>query len=198
LVVVFVLSSGLQHASALPTLPFLSTVITLPLLALAAPSPASFASTSPSTLPILLAPGLPINALSSNNIALGYLPNWSIEGPRALNAAMGAGMAAIGDYINVSPADSLMRQFEYHNSEVLRVATGNVKAVYIPAVLFSRGLDEWTDAMSERLALQCKALNRQGITVWVRWCFEMVRSLSSFPFPFPIPLFPSSPPFTFF
>ncbi|GAA5820982.1 hypothetical protein JCM11251_001906 [Rhodosporidiobolus azoricus] len=125
------------------------------------------------SLPVREAPGLPSNGLVSNGVHLGFLPNWSVEGPRDLNAAMGAGMAAVGDYINVSPSDSLMRQFDYHESEVVRVANSDVKAVYIPAVLFGSRLDEWTDEMSRRLAGKCRDLNRRGVTVWVRWCFEM-------------------------
>ncbi|GAA6037518.1 hypothetical protein JCM8097_008233 [Rhodosporidiobolus ruineniae] len=145
----------------------------LALVALALPALLSYAAPYSSSLSALPAPGLPENGLTSNGIHLGFLPNWSVEGPRAINAAMGAGMAAIGDYINVSPSDTGMRQFEYHEDEVVRVANGDVKAVYIPAVLFGATLDRWTDEMSEHLAQRCKHLNQRGVTVWVRWCFEM-------------------------
>ncbi|GAA5892692.1 hypothetical protein JCM6882_000557 [Rhodosporidiobolus microsporus] len=133
----------------------------------------ALAAPSTSSLPVRPAPGLPSNGLVSNGIHLGYLPNWSVEGPRDINAAMGAGMASIGDYINVSPSDWQMRQFDYHASEVVRVANGDVKAVYIPAVLFGARLEEWTSEMSRRLAGKCRDLNERGVTVWVRWCFEM-------------------------
>ncbi|GAA5972913.1 hypothetical protein JCM11641_004000 [Rhodosporidiobolus odoratus] len=131
------------------------------------------AAPSSSDLSVRPAPGLPSNGLESNGIALGFLPNWSVEGPRALNAAMGNGMAAVGDYINVSPSDYGMQQFDYHESEVVRVANGEVRAVYIPAVLFGATLDKWTTQMSDILARKCRALNQKGVTVWLRFCFEM-------------------------
>ncbi|GAA6017745.1 hypothetical protein JCM10207_000482 [Rhodosporidiobolus poonsookiae] len=164
-----------RHCTLLPLLVFLA-LAALPTCCAAPASSSTLAAAEAATtpaLPSLAAPGLPSNGLVSSGIHLGFLPNWSVEGPRDINAAMGAGMAAIGDYINVSPTSPSFAQMDYHESEVVRVANSDVRAVYIPAVLFGGTLDQWTDDMSDELAQKCAALNRRGVIVWVRWCFEM-------------------------
>ncbi|BGP20136.1 hypothetical protein JCM10213_000779 [Rhodosporidiobolus nylandii] len=165
--------SARPAAASAPSLSFNRHFSLLPLLFLSLFSHHASCAPSSSSLPTRPAPGLPSNGLSSNGIALGFLPDWSVEGPRELNAAMGGGMAAIGDYINVSPDEYEMRQFDYHQGEVLQVVRGSVKAVYAPAVLFSGTVDQWTDDMSRQLASKCRRLNDRGVTVWVRWLFEM-------------------------
>lgn len=69
-----------------------------------------------------------------------------------------------------------MSQVEYHLPELLQVASGNVKAVYAPAILFSASLDQWSVDITNAIAAKCKELNRQGIVVWLRLLFEMVRA----------------------
>ncbi|GAA5904588.1 hypothetical protein JCM5296_005242 [Sporobolomyces johnsonii] len=135
--------------------------------------PLAFSQPTDTRLPNLTAPGLPSNGLSSSGISLGFLPNWSQEGPRAINRALGRSISVIGDYINVSPTDYSFAQVEYHLDEVVRVANGDVKAVYAPAVLFSSSLEDWSPAMSSALAQAMRKVNQRGVTVWLRWCFEM-------------------------
>ncbi|GAA5865487.1 hypothetical protein JCM1840_001414 [Sporobolomyces johnsonii] len=135
--------------------------------------PLAFAQPTDTRLPSLTAPGLPSNGLSPSGISLGFLPNWSQEGPRAINRALGRSISVIGDYINVSPTDYSFAQVDYHLDEVVRVANGDVKAVYAPAVLFSSRLEDWSPAMSSALAQAMRKVNQRGVTVWLRWCFEM-------------------------
>ncbi|GAA5951531.1 hypothetical protein JCM3765_005962 [Sporobolomyces pararoseus] len=119
------------------------------------------------------APGLPSNGLQSSGIHLGFLPNWEQENPQAINAALGDSISIIGDYLNVSPNDYSFNQVDYHLESVVKIATGKVKAVYAPAVLFSDSLDKWTDQMTKNLVSKMKEVNRRGVTVWLRFLFEM-------------------------
>lgn len=121
------------------------------------------------------APGLPSNGLVSNGIHLGFLPFWSDEGPRAICTALGSCAAIWGDYWNVgtSPGTYTFAQADYHIDEIQRVVGGDVKGVYAPAVLFSGRMDQWTDAMTTQLVSTVRSINRRGITVWLRFCYEM-------------------------
>ncbi|GAA5821422.1 hypothetical protein JCM10212_002339 [Sporobolomyces blumeae] len=119
------------------------------------------------------APGLPSNGLSSSGIRLGVLPDWNQESPQEINRALGDSISVIGDYLNVSPDDYAFRQVDYHLDSVVRAATGNVKAVYAPAVLFGASLDQWTLEMTTNLAQAMKKVTDKGVPVWLRWCFEM-------------------------
>ncbi|GAA5993257.1 hypothetical protein JCM10908_004536 [Rhodotorula pacifica] len=121
------------------------------------------------------APGLPSNGLLSNGIHLGFLPFWSDEGPIELCTALGACAAIWGDYWNVgtSPGSYSFAQADYHIDEIARVVGGDVKGVYAPAVLFSGRMDQWTQAMTTSLVSTVRSINRRGITVWLRFCYEM-------------------------
>lgn len=136
------------------------------------PQSASAASSS-SSFPVRNAPGLPENGLQSSGIHLGFLPNWDQENPQAINRALGDSISVIGDYLNVSPDSYDFRQVDYHLESVVKIATGRVKAVYAPAVIFSSTLDKWTPEMTNNLANKMREVNRRGVTVWLRFLFEM-------------------------
>lgn len=174
--------------------PSLSSSIWLALLALilavipstfAAPSTPTELQPEPKQLAVSSvrdAPGLPSNGLVSNGIHLGFLPFWSDEGPRAICTALGSCAAIWGDYWNVgtSPGTYTFAQADYHIDEIQRVVGGDVKGVYAPAVLFSGRMDQWTDAMTTQLVSTVRSINRRGITVWLRFCYEMVSLVASF------------------
>ncbi|GAA6015785.1 hypothetical protein JCM11491_002479 [Sporobolomyces phaffii] len=126
-----------------------------------------------SAFPTRNAPGLPENGLKSSGIHLGFLPNWQQENPKAINAALGDSISVIGDYLNVSPTDYDFAQVDYHLESVVEIATGRVKAVYAPAVIFSATLDQWTPQMTTNLANKMKQVTDRGVTVWLRFLFEM-------------------------
>lgn len=130
-------------------------------------------SASASNFPVRVAPGLPDNGLKSSGIHLGFLPNWEQENPQQINAALGDSISIIGDYLNVSPDNYDFRQVDYHLDSVVKIATGRVKAVYAPAVIFSSTLDKWTPQMTQNLANKMREVNRRGVTVWLRFLFEM-------------------------
>ncbi|BGP35361.1 hypothetical protein JCM10296v2_007197 [Rhodotorula toruloides] len=153
-----------RHRRPTPTILTLVTLLTLSLVR-AAPATA--------TLPVRPLPGLPSNGLLSNGIHLGFLPFWSLEGPTSICSALGSCSAIWGDYWNASPSSYDFEQAGYHIDEVERVVKGDVNGVYAPAVLFSGRMDEWTDEMSQSLARTVRGINRRGVKVWLRWCFEM-------------------------
>ena len=64
---------------------------------------------------------------------------------------------------------------EYHLPEVVRIAKGRVKPVYAPALLYGANLNTWTDEVTQAVAQKMKRVNDQGVTVWLRLLFEMVR-----------------------
>ena len=64
---------------------------------------------------------------------------------------------------------------EYHLPEILQVAKGSVQPVYAPAIIYGAALDTWTSDMTDGLAKAVTQVNRQGVTVWLRLLFEMVR-----------------------
>ncbi|GAA5906016.1 uncharacterized protein JCM6883_002525 [Sporobolomyces salmoneus] len=146
----------------------ISTPLIEPRQASASPS-----SSSSSTFPVRDAPGLPDNGLKSSGIHLGFLPNWEQENPQLINQALGDSISVIGDYLNVSPDNYDFRQVDYHLDSVVKIATGRVKAVYAPAVIFSSTLDKWTPQMTDNLANKMREVNRRGVTVWLRFLFEM-------------------------
>ncbi|BGP43571.1 hypothetical protein JCM10449v2_007612 [Rhodotorula kratochvilovae] len=113
--------------------------------------------------------------MSSNGISLGFLTQWGVDEPSDVIRALGASPVAWGDYLNVGASDSnpQFEQVDYHLSEVTRATRGDVKAVYIPAVLFGGRMNQWTQEMSDALANKMRDLNRRGITVWLRFCYEM-------------------------
>ncbi|GEM10981.1 glycoside hydrolase family 26 protein [Rhodotorula toruloides] len=148
-----------------------STVLSFLILALSAVLPSLGAPTDP--LPLRPLSGLPSNGLSSSGIALGFLPFWSLEGPTEICSALGSCAAVWGDYWNASPSSYNFEQASYHIDEVERVVKGDVKGVYAPAVLFSGRMNEWTEEMSQSLAQTVRGINRRGVKVWLRWCFEM-------------------------
>ncbi|KAL8281018.1 hypothetical protein RQP46_006697 [Phenoliferia psychrophenolica] len=120
--------------------------------------------------------GLPANGLRKLSISVGVLPDWTHEGPIAVNRAFGGATSIVGDYINVSPrqsSDAWFSQMEYHLPEILQVASGAVRPVYAPAIIYSDHLDTWTPAMTSGLAKAVAQVNKQGITVWLRLLFEM-------------------------
>lgn len=165
------LYAALSGVTAAPSVPSLtSTPPELPV----APAP-----TAPKQLALSSvrdAPGLPSNGLVSNGVHLGFLPFWSDEGPLEICAELGSCAAIWGDYWNVgtSPGTYTFAQAGYHIDEIQRVVGGDVKGVYAPAVLFSGRMDQWTDAMTTSLVSTVRSINRRGITVWLRFCYEMV------------------------
>ncbi|KAK4047445.1 hypothetical protein OIO90_006191 [Microbotryomycetes sp. JL221] len=140
------------------------------------PSPSSASSTRttstylPPTTPL---PGLPDNGIKINDIAIGVLPDWSTEGPMEINAALGAGVSIIGDYLNCYPTSDDLRQVDYHLPEILRIARGSVQPIYAPALIYHASLDTWPDSLTMAIANKFKMVNDQGIKVWLRLLFEM-------------------------
>ncbi|GAA5884706.1 hypothetical protein JCM16303_005239 [Sporobolomyces ruberrimus] len=130
-------------------------------------------ATASPDFPSRAAPGLPDNGLKSSGIHLGFLPNWEQENPQLINQALGDSISIIGDYLNVSPDNYEFNQVDYHLNSVVKIATGKVKAVYCPAVIFSSTLDKWTPQMTENLAKKMKMVTDRGVTVWLRFLFEM-------------------------
>lgn len=49
-----------------------------------------------------------------------------------------------------------------------------MQPVYAPALLYGSSLDTWTPEMTTAVARTMKNVNDQGITVWLRFLFEMV------------------------
>lgn len=120
--------------------------------------------------------------MSSNGISLGFLTQWGVDEPSDVRRLLGASPAAWGDYLNVNAGseDEQFRQVDYHLDEVVESATGNIKAVYIPAVLFNGRMNQWTPELSSALAQKMRSLNRRGVIVYLRFCYEMVRPSHSF------------------
>ena len=168
--ILLVAASAAHVASASPSTTSLSVV------ALAAAAAAVVnAAPSSSSLPVHPLPGLDTSALSSNGIYLGFLTQWGVDEPSDVIRALGASPAAWGDYLNVGVDDYSFAQVDYHIGEVRAAANGDVRAIYAPAVLFNGRMNEWTPAMSTALAQKMRDVNRQGITVYLRFCYEMVR-----------------------
>ncbi|TNY23142.1 glycoside hydrolase superfamily [Rhodotorula diobovata] len=113
--------------------------------------------------------------MSSNGISLGFLTQWGVDEPSDVRRLLGASPVAWGDYLNVNAGseDEQFRQVDYHLDEVVESATGNVKAVYIPAVLFNGRMNQWTPELSSALAQKMRSLNRRGVIVYLRFCYEM-------------------------
>lgn len=70
----------------------------------------------------------------------------------------------------------MLPQASYHVDAIQRVVSGDVKGVYAPAVLFGGSMDQWDSGLTQRLVDTLSTLNKRGITVWLRFCYEMVRS----------------------
>ncbi|GAA5845255.1 hypothetical protein JCM9279_004818 [Rhodotorula babjevae] len=164
-------ASAAHVASASP----LSTGLSV--LAVAAAAAVVDAAPSSSSLPVHPLPALDTSAMSSNGIYLGFLTQWGVDEPSDVIRALGASPAAWGDYLNVGVNDYSFAQVDYHIGEIRAVANGDVRAIYAPAVLFNGRMNEWTPAMSTALAQKMRDVNRQGITVYLRFCYEMVRLL---------------------
>lgn len=164
------------------------------LLPLAQALPQSSSSEASYPLPIVPAPGLPDNStgIRVHGIAVGALPDWSHENPRDINVALGklraplprgsssdgdgpAGASAslVGDYLNVSPDDYSFSQVDYHLDSVSRLARESARPVYAPALLYGASIDTWTPEMTDALATAMLKINQRGVTVWLRFCFEM-------------------------
>lgn len=71
---------------------------------------------------------------------------------------------------NLSSNTSTFSQIGYHASEIGKLAG---ISVYAPAIIPSFPLSQWTPSLSQSLASECKSLNQRGITVWLRFAFEM-------------------------
>ncbi|ORY88450.1 glycoside hydrolase superfamily [Leucosporidium creatinivorum] len=145
----------------------------LPLACTALPQSTAPSTTYPLT-PVAL-PGLPDNStgIKVHGIAIGALPDWSHENPRDINAALGRSISIIGDYLNVSPNDYSLSQVDYHLPSVVRLARESARPVYAPALLYGASLDTWTTEMTDAVADKMLRINQQGVTVWLRFCFEM-------------------------
>ncbi|KAM0755445.1 hypothetical protein T439DRAFT_295394 [Meredithblackwellia eburnea MCA 4105] len=117
--------------------------------------------------------GLPGNGLHKEGIHIGFLPDWSHEGPLDINRALGGGISVIGDYINVSPSNYQFAQIGWHLPEILQIARGDVRPIYAPAIIYGSTLDTWTTDMTTNLVSAVKNVNQRGITVWLRLLFEM-------------------------
>ncbi|KPV73393.1 glycoside hydrolase family 26 protein [Rhodotorula graminis WP1] len=131
------------------------------------------AAPSSSSLPVRPLPALDPSAMNSNGIYVGFLPQWGVDEPSDIIRALGRSPAAVGDYLVFGPDDTSFRQVDYHLSEVLDAAKGDVKQLYIPAILFNGRMNEWTPELSTALAQKMRGLNRQGVTVYLRFCYEM-------------------------
>lgn len=134
------------------------------------------AAQSSSDFPVRDAPRLPGNAMQSNGISLGFLTQWGSQyEPTDVIRALGKSPAVWGDYWNVWPDEYDFRQADWHLGEMRRVADGDVKAVYAPAVLFHGRMNQWTQEMTDALAEKVRDINEQGVPIWLRFCYEMVR-----------------------
>ncbi|GJN94409.1 hypothetical protein Rhopal_007489-T1 [Rhodotorula paludigena] len=150
-----------------------STASVLASTALALLLPFAAAQSSPD-FPVRDAPRLPGNAMQSNGISLGFLTQWGSQyEPTDVIRALGKSPAVWGDYWNVWPDEYDFRQADWHLGEMRRVADGDVKAVYAPAVLFHGRMNQWTQEMTDALAEKVRDVNEQGVPIWLRFCYEM-------------------------
>ncbi|GAA5904290.1 hypothetical protein JCM8208_006827 [Rhodotorula glutinis] len=172
------LAASAAHVASATTLSS-SSLSVAALAAAAVAHVVSAAPSSSSSLEVRPLPGLDTSAMNSNGIYLGFLTQWGVDEPSDVIRALGASPAAFADYLNVNVGDTSFRQVDYHLDEVRAVASGDVKALYLPAVLFNGRMNQWTPAMSTALALKMRDLNRQGITVYLRFCYEMNGAPSS-------------------
>lgn len=136
--------------------------------------------------------GLPKDGMQVNSIYIGFLPDWSKESPIDINRALGKTASIVGDYIYIgSPnARNPFSQMTYHSPDVIKLrgelCFANLPfyhprahlctpdfSVYAPAILPWFSLDQWTSDLSNELASVCARLNQQGLTVWLRFAYEM-------------------------
>lgn len=72
--------------------------------------------------------------------------------------------------MGVNLEDANFGQLEWHFGDVVRLKD---TAIYAPAVLPSFSLRNWTQAMSDDLADHLAEYNKEGVTVWLRFAYEM-------------------------
>lgn len=75
-----------------------------------------------------------------------------------------------GDYVDVYQNDYSLSQMKYHSDAIVSLRD---YSLYAPAIRPRFTLDQWTDAMSTAVANAALSFNRQGVTVWIRFAWEM-------------------------
>ncbi|KAL8292847.1 hypothetical protein RQP46_000541 [Phenoliferia psychrophenolica] len=110
-------------------------------------------------------------AVTSTGINVGFHIDWNGgDRPGVLNSRLGRPAALIGGYIHLNLTDQDYHELAAQLPYILPLAA---TSVYSPAVLPQFTLENWTSAMTQTLATQMASLNAQGITVWLRFAYEM-------------------------
>lgn len=119
--------------------------------------------------------GLSDNNLQKNGISVGFLPAWGepmgASTATSLNALLPRPMSIIGAYAQILSSDPNMTQMDPYIQDLLR-QPGD-KPVFHIALMPSEGLANVTQEVADRIADKMASINAQGITVWLRYAYEM-------------------------
>ncbi|KZT61717.1 glycoside hydrolase family 26 protein [Calocera cornea HHB12733] len=113
--------------------------------------------------------GINDDTLVINQIALGFLPDFTQTSISDMNAALPAPMPVVGDYIDVGPDDLSMGNLQWHKSDLL---AQSVKPVYM-ATIMPNSLGSWDSNQADAVAEAMADLNANGVPTWVRFAYEM-------------------------
>ncbi|KAI5474992.1 peroxisomal membrane protein 4 [Pseudohyphozyma bogoriensis] len=107
-----------------------------------------------------------------SGFAFGFHIDWVAgDQPQTLNERLGKNASIIGGYIHLNTTNQTYWEMDDQlNGGILELAS---TSVYSPAVIPQFSLDQWTTNMTTTLAAKMKSLNDQGITVWLRFAYEM-------------------------
>ncbi|KAK9900216.1 glycoside hydrolase family 26 protein [Cystobasidium minutum MCA 4210] len=112
-----------------------------------------------------------------NGIAMGWLPDFTVSGAvNSINNALDRPMSIIGDYVQIYALEdevpTPLIQIDYHLGNV---STGNTNTqpVYMISLMPQAGLEAVTPAVIDTVVNKISALNTLGVTVWLRYAFEM-------------------------
>lgn len=112
-----------------------------------------------------------------NGIALGWLPNFEVPGAvNTINNALDRPMSVIGDYVQIYALEdevpTPLVQVDYHLANVSS-GNANVQPVYMVSLMPQAGLEAVTPEVINAVVTKMNALNTLGVTVWLRYAFEM-------------------------
>ncbi|KZO98455.1 glycoside hydrolase family 26 protein [Calocera viscosa TUFC12733] len=113
--------------------------------------------------------GISDGTLVINQVALGFLPDFTQTSISDMNAALPAPMPVVGDYISVGPDDLSMGNLQWHKADLLAQST---KPVYM-ATIMPNSLDSWDSNQADAVAEAMADLNANGVPTWVRFAYEM-------------------------
>lgn len=118
--------------------------------------------------------GLDPNLLNINQIAVGFIPAFHEPKypnmPQQINDKLYKPMSIVGDYISLSWWDPNLKAIDWH-VPIIQALEG--PPVWCIALRPVDGLDSVTWEVAHKVALKMKEVNDKGITIWLRFAYEM-------------------------